>query len=550
MKPLKAHHLTLHIKNNVDSLVSSLSLQLSPSTITLLLGHESLTKTSCLGSNFKEVGIVVQDAENQFTMTKVEEELLYRLQHMGGIPAHKIVARIDEVLELLSLQPWRHANIQSLSGGMKKRLSIACTLALRPEVLILDEQTSNLDPLEKITMAELIHQFAQEQQMAVLLIDHQLNAWMPYVDELAVMGKQGQLVYQGDPIDYFTSYTSHANSDGIWRPTTVTLHENLQKWCDTKSKAIKETIVPLTVDEITDIWLSMPALVRTYALQYVNRNKHRIRKHRAHSLPPLMELFHLSFGNRKQKPIIKEVNLTIQHGQFIAVVGANDSGKSTLGSLMAGIIEPIGGEIQLNAIPLTQYSATELRGVVGMIAHDPEQQFVTDSVYEELAFSMREYGLNESSVHERVIGLLEQYRLFNCRHANPATLSEGQKRRLRVATMLTEKQQLLICEEPTYGQDPISTGEMLDTLSLRVDQGMSVLMITHDIEIVEQYCDRVIVLDEGELVFDGTPTELWQLPDSQLTAYHLHKPVSIQLAEQLYAAKNLHSAAKKNVASS
>lgn len=577
MMALAAHNLSLYLDENDSApLFSFINIQLKPGKLTLLLGPSGSGKSSlalCLNGIYphaiegvvhgevlleqkslssmnassiaKHVGIVFQDPDSQFCMLKVEDELAFCLENIGT-PAHQIDTRINEALTLVALEKYRYANIESLSGGMKQRLSIACALALQPKVLILDEPTSNLDPISTKGIAACIDRLKQEYNIAVLLIEHQLDAWMPYVDQLAVLGKEGTFDFQGDAVDYFSNHVAQAAKLGIWMPTATTLHEELQLYCDSKCKTVIEAEAPLHADELFEKWIAMPASIRNHALQYLNRNRSKMLKQskKTSHLPPLLELDEISFARKSRKfknNIINNISLCIPQGEFIALVGPNGAGKSTLAGLMSGLLKPTQGEIKLNTLPLQHYPELELRQMLGLIFQHPEHQFVTESVYDELAFSMREQGLNESSIHERVIGLLEQYRLSQHRHATPFSLSEGQKRRLSVAAMLSEQQGLLICDEPTYGQDQFSTQEIMDALNLRVSQGMSVFMITHDIEIVEQYCHRVIVLNQGKIAFDGPTSQLWQLPNEQLAYYHLSKPISVCLAQQLEAMKNKKS---------
>lgn len=574
---LAAHNLSLYLDENDSSpLFSSLNIQLKPGKLTLLLGPSGSGKSSlalCLNGIYpyaiesvvrgevlleqkslssmnassiaKHVGIVFQDPDSQFCMLKVEDELAFGLENVGT-PVSEIDNRIDEALSLVALKAYRYADIQSLSGGMKQRLAIACALALQPKVLILDEPTSNLDPISTKGIAACIERLKKDHNISVLLIEHQLDAWMPYVDRLAVLGKEGTFEFQGAPVEYFSNHPAQAKKLGIWMPTATALHEELQLYCDRKCKTVIEAESPLCADELFQKWSAMPASIRNYALQYLKHNRSKMLQHskKTSHLPPLLELDNISFARKSKKNkknIINNINLCVPQGEFIALVGPNGAGKSTLAGLMSGLLQPTEGEIRLKTLPLQHYPEFELRQMLGLIFQHPEHQFVTESVYDELAFSMREQGLNESSIHERVIGLLEQYRLSGHRHVSPFSLSEGQKRRLSVAAMLSEQQGLLICDEPTYGQDQFSTQEIMDTLNMRVNQGMSVFMITHDMEIVEQYCHRVIVLNHGKIAFNGPTSQLWQLPDEQLAYYHLSKPISVHLAQQLEAMKNRKS---------
>lgn len=512
------------------------------------------------GAIAQQVGIVFQDVDSQFCMLKVEEELAFCLENIG-YPREQIGAKIDEALQLVHLTSWRNAYIHALSGGMKQRLALACALALNPEVLILDEPTSNLDPEACWELSALIDSIRKQRQMSILLIEHQLDAWMPYVNRLAIMGSEGRLIYEGEPRAYFANFKEEARRLGIWMPGAVRLHDQLQL-------ENKPSWQPITREELAELWLNEPDSAKRAVLQQLEQAEAsrtaqqdprrsdtdgtERRGGMGHTgdtgdTDHLMHIDNLSFERSEGKIILDRLSLSIPAGQFIALVGPNGAGKSTFAALLSGILEPSAGRISLAGKALSEWPERELRKRIGLIFQHPEHQFVTDTVYDELAFGLRLQKLPEDAVEERVHSLLEQYRLLHRRNFSPFALSQGQKRRLSVAAMLSDEQQVLICDEPTFGQDAYSALELMKSLRARVDRGLTVIMITHDMELVQQFADRVVVLGQGTIQWDGPPEDLWNWPENELLDHKLIPPLSAQLRNKLKAAIQEKQEAHKEV---
>lgn len=609
----------------------------------------------------QRVGIVFQDVDSQFCMLRVEEELAFCLENIG-CPRDEMEARIVSALELAGLGDYRQSYIHNLSGGMKQQLAIACALVLRPSILILDEPTSNLDPIAATALATRIREIQMVEELTVLLIEHQLDEWMYAVDRIAALDQRGRLFYQGSSHEYFRRYSSKAQELGIWQPRAVTLHRQLIKelaglistdndvtakvqaakvqinkvqinkiqttelqttkvlsresqvteagaaevqTLDRKSEPCRqllscqhelqswqalEVAIPLTLDELWQLWSIQPQVVREAALQamsslqkemsfaqqetrecereeagtltsggyissgpssklllaahelvysYDSRPKRRFgflkkRKSAHGGLSATSTGLTYSTHTTQSTDQIHQVSLNVHEGEFVALAGPNGAGKSTLASLLTGLLAPASGDVLVNGRSMEVWGEEELRRLIGLVFQHPEHQFVTDSVYEELAYTLRlRQEWSEGQIEERVEAALKQYRLEEQRDMSPFALSQGQKRRLSVAVMLMDDQRVLICDEPTYGQDAYASLELMQSLRDRVDRGRAVLMITHDMEWVRQFATRVIVLQAGHIVFDDSPAALWRLTEQELDAMHLKLPLAERFNQHL-----------------
>ncbi|API92641.1 putative HMP/thiamine import ATP-binding protein YkoD [Virgibacillus pantothenticus] len=540
---IQVNELSLWFEGHEQAVISKLSFHLNAGETMLLLGPSGSGKstlTCCLngiypreldgktegkvrifdknvqatkpGEISKHVGVVFQDPESQFCMLTVEDEIAFGLENINT-PREKIAAKIDEALQLVHLTEHREATIHSLSGGQKQKLALSCVLALEPDFVILDEPTANLDPLAKQEFIQTMKTIQQEKKIGLIVIEHQLEGWVTFIQRACILSRQGQCIFDGSLTEAITKHAPLLQSQGIALPPITELVLNAAA-----NKQATFTSIPLTYDDFS-------AHVSYLDQQYLDKPPARNQNTKA-----ALEAHHLNLTKNKRQ-ILQHITCTLERPSFIAITGANGSGKTTLTRLLAGIETPSTGEIYVNHRLLKHWKQKELRQQIGYVFQNPEHQFITDSVFEEIAYTLRLRTYPETTIKEKVFHTLESCQLQGMELRHPYTLSQGQKRRLSVATMIVDEQNILFLDEPTFGQDAASTRELMRLLEERYKNGTTIIMVTHDMDIVDQYADRVIVLENGQIVIDETPEQLWERPC--LNKWHLDYPTRIKLKRHL-----------------
>ncbi|EWG12456.1 ABC transporter ATP-binding protein [Cytobacillus firmus] len=443
----------------------------------------------------QHIGIVFQDPESQFCMTTVEDELAFGLENMKT-PPEEIESKIDEALELVDLLPYKHTLIHTLSGGQKQKLALACVLSLKPEILILDEPTANLDPASSYELTRIIKKLKENQAFSLLIIEHKLDDWIDLTDRCVVLNREGEILFNGSTADCFNKYAEELLLEGIWLPSAVRAG-----LIGKKAGIYKGEKLPLTDQEL------IAGFVNPYAaLQILDNQK---TKHQVSEEQIILSAENLYF-HKNGKDLLKNISFSVRKGEFVAIAGSNGSGKTTLSGLLAGLYAPSKGSILFGDRSLSQWKEQELRLKLGYVFQNPEHQLIADSVFDEIAFSLKIQRMTDADIKKVVQAVLHQVNLLQHADMHPFSLSQGQKRRLSVASMLVNDQDLLLLDEPTFGQDARTSVELMKLLETKIQSGGSVVMITHDMEILHSYADKVIVLSEGEKIYDGLPDALWK----------------------------------------
>lgn len=399
----------------------------------------------------EDIGFVMQNPESQFCTYTVEEELAFGMENLG-IPPEEMEHRIREALDFVGMQGYESTNLDDLSGGQKQKIAIASVLVTKPSILLLDEPTANLDPVSRRQIFDLILRISREEKVTVILVEHNIAEIIDEVDYFLALDASGKLVLdckKGDPEEA--------------------------------------------------AWIA--------ANSFEPRIPHREPKQMQEE--PLVEIRNLNFAypipgkkRAKGKPIIRDLSMKIYPCEFLAIVGENGVGKSTLMKLLFKVNEPDSGEISVYGTPLSAYRTRTLYHKMGLVFQNPENQFITNTVFDEMMFSLKRVPIRTEEKEQRVNAMLEKFHLEQAKEESPFALSQGQKRRLSVASMLLTDQKVLFLDEPTYGQDFENRQELMKDMQELVERGVTIIMITHDLSLVKQYASRVIRIEDGTVTRD------------------------------------------------
>jgi energy-coupling factor transporter ATP-binding protein EcfA2 len=432
-----------------------------------------------------KVGMVFQDPENQLVTTDVEREIAFGLENLG-YPRNLIARRIEEALDTAGIAQLRFARHQELSGGEKQKVAIASVLALHPEILVLDEPTSELDPQSAEEVLRLLERLNDELGLTVILIEQRLDRVVHLVDRLLVMGG-GEIIADGTPREVMGGDTEGL---GIGLPPVIRLMRQLP------GKELALNGLPLTVK---DARLQLQkALKGVKTAEFADAGA---------SAKPVLNVDKLwfSYGERAA---LRNINLDIERGGFIGIMGRNASGKTTLVKQFNGLLRPTKGRVRLEGVDTRQSTVAELSQRVGYVFQNPNDHLFADSVEDEIAFSLRNRGAEESEINKAVENMLNEFELGRYRKSYPRNLSGGEKQRVALASVLADQPEIIVLDEPTRGMDYVLKKKLINYLDDYRRRGNTVIMVSHDVETIADCAQRVVLLSEGRVVVEGNKREV------------------------------------------
>lgn len=457
----------------------------------------------------ERVGVMFQDPDAQFCMLTVEDEIAFSLENRR-VPRANMRERIERVMRDVRLDVPLQTPIRELSGGLKQRLALACMLALEPDVLFVDEPTAQLDPLNTQRVMEDLQRL--KGQKTIVLIEHKLDGVVEWMDRVLLFDANGQLQADGHPRDVLRDYADLIREYGIWQPKLwpVTWEELLATEAHPLAERLEQQLAATRGTALQESQHGSKSETDGRTAEVTGTSQTQFTRHAAE---PLLEVRDAQLRYKNGHVVWQGLNVSVASGEWVAILGPNGAGKSTFLKMVGGLESPTSGDVRLKGKSLDRYRTPELYDTVGFVFQNPEHQFIADTVFEEVAFGGKVAGWPSEQIERESAQLLSDFRLLDLRDKNPFTLSQGQKRRLSVAGMLLKRQELLLLDEPTFGQDAATTAELLQRLQERHEAGTTLLMATHDVELVAEYATRVLVIGEGTLLFDGAPDDLFRQPE-------------------------------------
>lgn len=431
------------------------------------------------------VGMIFQDPENQLVTLDVEREIAFGMENLA-FPRDLIAKRLEESLDTLGISGLRYRQVHELSGGEKQKVAIASVLALHPEILVLDEPTSELDPKSAEEVLAITQRLNDELGITVILIEHRLDRVIQHVDRLLVLDGGG-VVADGSTREILSNSYQEITRLGVGLPPIIKLAQGL------KNAGISIAGLPLTVKEgrvmLNGLFqkpFELPAQPeeKGYGKAVINVEK-------------------LWYVYPEGPTALKSISLSVGEGEFLAIMGRNASGKTTLVKHFNGLLKPTKGGVTVDGIDTRKATVAELARKVGFVFQNPNDHLFADTVEEEIAFSLRNQGLEGDEIELRVDEMLRRFGLEDYRSQYPRSLSGGEKQRVALASVLAVQPKVLILDEPTRGMEYRLKSDLMGLLREYTNQGNTVILVTHDVETVAEYADRVILLSEGEIVVDG-----------------------------------------------
>ncbi|MFC1931032.1 ABC transporter ATP-binding protein [Chloroflexota bacterium] len=437
-----------------------------------------------------KVGMIFQDPENQLVTMNVEREVAFGLENLA-FPRDLIARRIEESLDTLGISALRNQPIHTLSGGEKQKVAIASVLALHPEILILDEPTSELDPKSAEEVLSIAQRLNDELGITVILIEHRLDRVIQHTDRLIVLDG-GKIIVDGNTRDVLHKNYQEISEAGVGMPPIIKLAHQLE------IKGIADEKKPLTVKEGR---LMLQGILQRVSGRLPQHSEKNVGK-------PAIEVEKLWHVYPDGPTALKNINLRISEGEFVAIMGRNASGKTTLVKHFNGLLKPTKGSVTIQGIDTRKVTIAELARKVGLVFQNPNDHLFADTVEEEIGFTLKNLGVDGEEMKLRVTQVLDKFKLKEYRRRYPRALSGGEKQRVALASVLAIQPKVLILDEPTRGMEYGLKAELMKFLHQYARQGNTVILVTHDVETVAEYADRVVLLGEGNIIVDGNKRDV------------------------------------------
>jgi energy-coupling factor transporter ATP-binding protein EcfA2 len=431
------------------------------------------------------VGFVFQDPATQFVAERVEDEIAFALEN-AAVPRAAMRARVDDVLDLVQLAPLRRRPLETLSGGERQRVAIASALALQPQILVLDEPTSQLDPAAAEDILRALVRLNAKHGLTILLAEHRLERVLPFADQLIYLPGDGGDVVAGPP--------RRVLSRMQLIPPVVAI-----------GRALGWEPLPLSVSEgrrQARVWQRQNG---------APRRRRPVQRSEPQVAEPYVRIRDLTVAYNGRLAL-REVDLDIWPKQITVIMGRNGTGKTTLLRSIVGLIQPARGQIHVAGRNVADQRVAELCRSVGYLPQDPNALLFADTVLDELALTLRNHGLwppngrRNGAVNPE--GLLRRLGLADKAAAYPRDLSAGERQRVALGAVTVTHPGALLLDEPTLGLDYGAKEALVELLRGWRDDGMAIVLVTHDVELAAVAADRVVLMEGGRIVEAGPPAEV------------------------------------------
>ena len=486
----------------------------------LTIGGKDALKLDLFGLS-KMVGTVLQDSDGQFIGLTVAEDIAFALEN-DCIPTQELHEEVKRIAKLVDVEAVLHHAPHEISGGQKQRVGLGGVMVNEVDILLFDEPLANLDPATGKAAIALIDDIQKRTGCAVIIIEHRLEdvLYRP-VDRVVVMG-DGRILYDGDPDTMLC--TDLLQRSGIREPLYVT--------------ALKYAGVTIT-REMRPSYLPELVLSEEQKRQVRSWFSAQPQPENTVSQEVLLEAKDLDFTYEGGHHALRGISASIHRGEMLSIVGTNGAGKSTFSKVVCGFEKAQKGSLTMEGIDLNTLSIKERADHIGYVMQNPNQMISKTQIFDEVALGLRNRGVSEEEIRPRVEETLKICGLYPFRNWPVSALSYGQKKRVTIASILVLRPEIILLDEPTAGQDLKHYTEIMDFLSQLNRQGVTVVLITHDMHLMLEYTPRAIVFNAGKVIADKSAAEVLNSPEiveaahlKETSLYHLSMACGIESAEE------------------
>jgi len=436
------------------------------------------------------IGFVMQNPDNQIVTDKVWHELAFGLESLG-YKQNEIRTRVAEMASFFGIQTWFYKNVSELSGGQKQLLNLASVMAMQPSVLILDEPTSQLDPIAAREFLKNLEKINQELGTTIILTEHRLEDAFPIADRVIVMDN-GKIIANDFPrnVGRILKEKNHDMYKAL--PTPIRVHGSIKN----------NLLCPLTVKE-GRTWLEDYSMENTL-------NSDIIPKDALSCSDAIIEVKDVWFRYEKETPdVVKGLNLIVRKGELFCIVGGNGTGKTTILSLISGLNSPYRGDVIIKGRNISKVKNL-YDGQIAVLPQNPQSLFVKKTVYLDLAEILSDKNITKEQITQKVQSIAVLCRIDHLLERHPYDLSGGEQQRAALAKVLLVEPEILLLDEPTKGMDAHFKEEFADILAELKSVGITIIMVSHDVEFCAEYADRCALVFDGSVVSESAPREFFK----------------------------------------
>lgn len=468
------------------------------------------------------VGSVLQDIDTQTVASVVEDEMLFGLENFD-VPHDQIEQRVSETLETVGISDLRDREIATLSGGQKQKVAIAAILAMRPRVLVLDEPTAALDPASSTLVFETLREANRALGITIVVVEQKVALLSEYCNRVLVLN-HGEIALQGEPHEVF-AHTDELRAIGVDCPRVTRIFNSLE------ADGLVSGTPCLDVDEAERLISGIvdPAHASS-DIQAPAGSPHApsLRPH-AKDAEPVLTFDHVEFAY-PNGAAVHDLNLTLYPGELVGIVGQNGAGKTTLTKLLTGLLKPASGSVRVTGLDTAAVPTSRIAREVATLFQNPDRQICKDTVLDEVAFGLELAGIDRAEALRRAQLVIDRFGLPA--DEAPFSLSRGQRQMVALASVVVVEPKIVVLDEPTSGLDYRECMTVMETVRTMAERGCAVIMVCHDMEVVSDFAERIVVMADGHILDRGRTHELFSNIDLMRRAY-VEPPQVIELSRRL-----------------